>query len=379
MIGFEKRAAPSRFHAVLSPVLAIALTLLFGSALVWAIGKSPMEALNTYFLYPIDDLRAFLAAPADERAALLYRPSEVIVKAVPLVLIGVGLAVAFRAGVFNIGAPGQYTLGAIFAGGVALHLPGFFPEDLAPQVLAWGLLPLCLIAGALGGLLWAYVPALLRARTGANEILTSLMLTYVAALLLDWLVRGPWRDPRGFGFPQSPDFPVEAMMPALVDGTRLHWGVFIALAAVLALWFMMARTVRGFRITVTGLAPKSAHFAGFSASGTLYFVFLLSGALAGLAGAIEASSTIGQLQPEMSAEYGFAAIIVAFLGRLHPFGALLAGLVLAITYIGGENAQIEMGLPKNATAAFQGMLLFFLLACDALVNYRLRWRSVRAA
>ena len=378
MVGFEKRPAPSRFYAVLSPILAIVLTALCGSALIWAIGKSPTEALNTFFLYPLDDLRAYLDAPADERAALLYRPSEVIVKAIPLVLIGVGLAVAFRAGVFNIGAPGQYTLGAICAGGVALHVPAWLPEGTPEPVLTFGLLPLCLIAGALGGLVWAAIPALLRARAGANEILTSLMLTYVAALLLDWLVRAPWKDPKGFGFPQTRDFPAEAMMPNLLEGTRLHWGVFIALAAVLILWFVMGRTVQGFRITITGLAPKAAHFAGFSARGTLYFVFLLSGALAGLAGAIEATGTIGQLQPDISASYGFAAIIVAFLGRLHPVGALLAGLVLALTYIGGENAQIEMGLPKNATSAFQGLLLFFLLACDALVHYRLRWRPLRA-
>ena len=195
------------------------------------------------------------------------------------------------------------------------------------------------------------------------------MLGYVASLLLDWLVRNPWKDPLGFGFPQSPDFPDSAIMPLMLEGTRLHWGLILTVVVLAFLWFVMARTVAGFRVTVTGLAPRAAHFAGFKQPATIYSVFLLSGALAGLAGAVEATSTIGQLQPEISAEYGFAAIIVAFLGRLHPLGVLFAALVLAMTYIGGENAQILLGLPKNATLVFQGMLLLFLLACDALIHY----------
>ena len=199
------------------------------------------------------------------------------------------------------------------------------------------------------------------------------MLTYVAALLLDWLVRGPWKDPRGFGFPQSQDFPEAASMPLLLDGTRLHWGIVVAFAVVVIVGLVM-RGHLGFRVTLTGLAPRAARFAGFGERATVLGVFLLSGALAGLAGAIEATATIGQLQPDISAGYGFAAIIVAFLGRLSPWGAVLAALVLAITYIGGENAQIDMGLPRNATSAFQGLLLLLLLACDALVDYRIRWR-----
>ena len=371
MMHLEKRPAPSTMASILSPIIAIILTVVCGLLLIQAAGKSPAEAFNTYFMFPFNDLSAYFSAPPDERAGLLYQPAEVVVKAIPLALIGVGLAIAFRAGIFNIGAPGQYILGAIFAGAIALHAP-----ETIPRVL---LLPACLIAGAVGGLLWALIPAFFRIRTGASEILTSLMLGYVAALLLDWLVRGPWKDPAGFGFPQSKDFPEAASMPLLLDGTRLHWGLPLMLAVVFLLWFVMARTITGYRVTVTGLAPRAAHFAGFKQPATIYFVFLLSGALAGLAGAIEATATIGQLQPEINAEYGFAAIIVAFLGRLHPIGVLFAALILALTYIGGENAQITLGLPKSATLVFQGMLLMFLLACDALIHYRLRWRSVRGA
>ena len=370
MFVLEKRPAPSRLAAFLAPLIAILLTVLCGLALIWAIGKSPVEALEVYFLYPISDLRAVLAAPPDQWSGLLYRPAEVLVKAVPLMLIGAGLAVCFRAGQFNIGAAGQYTLGAIAAGAVALHAP---PDT--PRIL---LLPALLVAGIAGGALWAFIPAILKIKARANEILTSLMLTYVAALLLDWLVRSPWRDPRGFGFPQTPDFPEGALMPVLLEGTRLHWGAVIAVVCVIALWLLM-RGETGYRVTVTGLAPRAARFAGYEEAGTIARVFLLSGALAGLAGAIEASATIGQLQPEISADYGFAAIIVAFLGRLSPLGAVFAALVLALTYIGGENAQIEMGLPRNASAVFQGMLLFFILACDAVIHYRLRRRRRRPA
>lgn len=367
----EKRLAPSTAASILSPIVAIALTIICGLLMIGAAGKSPLEALNTYFLFPFNDLAAYFQAAPEDRGGLLYQPAEVLVKAIPLALIGGGLAIAFRAGLFNIGAPGQYILGAIFAGTVAL----LAPEGL-PQLI---LLPACLLAGALGGLCWAFIPAFLRIKAGANEILTSLMLSYIAALFLDWLVRGPLKDPAGFGFPQSRDFPDAAIMPLLMDGTRLHWGFVLMIAVILALWYTMSRTISGFRITVTGLAPRAAHFAGFKEKTTIYSVFLLSGALAGLAGAVEVTGTIGQLQPEISAEYGFAAIIVAFLGRLHPVGVLLAAVVLAITYIGGENAQITMGLPKNATLVFQGMLLLFLLACDALIHYRLRFRAVGRA
>ena len=347
----ERRVAPSPALAILSPVIAVALTVLAGFALFAALGKDPVTAMEIYFLSPFADA---------------YNRSELLVKAIPLALIGSGLAVCFRAGVFNIGAPGQYTLGAIFAGGVALHVP----EGAA---MIW-LLPLCLAAGFVGGMLWGWIPALLRNLAGANVILVSLMLTYVAALLLDWLVRGPWADPLGRGFPKTAAFPDGALMPTLLAGTRLHWGLVLAVAAALILSWMLFRTRRGFGIRAMGLAPKAAAFGGFSEARTITYVLLVSGGLAGLAGAVEATATIQQLQPDIAAGYGFAAIIVAFLGRLNPIGALIAALALAVTYIGGENAQILLKLPKNAAFVFQGMLLFFLLACDTLIHYRVRVR-----
>ncbi len=363
MIRLEPRPQPSRLFSLFSPVIAIALTLVFGAVMLAAMGRAPGEALYIYFAQPFDELWKWIILPPGEREMWLYTPSEVVVKAIPLALIGAGLAVCFRANVWNIGAAGQYTLGAITAGAVALY---------APDGAGWLWLGIYLLAGALGGAAWAAVPALLRTRFNANEILVSLMLTYVAALLLDWLVRSPWKDPAGMGFPESRDFAEPFLMPVLVQGTRLHLGVVLAIVVAVALAVMMARTMRGFRVRVIGAAPRAGAFAGFSEHGTIWFVLLLSGGLAGLAGAIEVSATIQQLQPVISAEYGFVAIIVAFLGRLNPVGALFGAVVLAVSYIGGENAQIMLKLPKNVTGIFQGMLLLFLLACDTLIRFRLR-------
>ncbi len=348
MIRLEPRAQPSRVLSVLSPVIAIALTVVFGAAMLTAMGFDPRQVLQVYFLSPFADA---------------YSRSELLVKAIPLALMGGGLAICFRTNVWNIGAAGQYTLGAIFAGGVALHAP-------ADAGGAW--LVVFLLFGMLGGALWAAIPAILKIRFGTNEILVSLMLTYVAALLLDWLVRGPWRNPEGFGFPESRDFAEAFVLPRLVEGTRLHAGLFIAVISAVALWVMMGRTIKGFELRVLGTAPRAGAFAGFSGAWAVLFVMLLSGALAGLAGAIEVSATVGQLQPMISAEYGFVAIIVAFVGRLDPLGALVAALVLAVSYIGGENAQIFLKLPRNVTGIFQGMLLFLLLASDTLIRYRIQ-------
>lgn len=349
MILLEPRSQPSRTLSLLSPAIAVALTVATGGVMLAMMGHDPVEALRVYFLSPFADS---------------YGRAELLVKATPLALIGVGLGLCFRANVWNIGAAGQYTLGAIAAGGVALHAPA----DAAG--LHW--LLLYLLAGIAGGLLWASIPALLKIRFGTNEILVSLMLAYVASLLLDWLVRGPWRDPQGFGFPQSKDLPEAFLMPGLGEGTRLHMGLPIAIVAALGLWVMMRSTIKGFEIRVLGSAPRAGGFAGFSGKGAILFVLLLSGGLAGLAGAIEISATIGQLQPTITAEYGFVAIIVAFVGRLDPLGALFASLVLAVSFIGGENAQILLKLPRNVTGLFQGMLLFFLLASDTLIRYRIR-------
>lgn len=340
------RASPSRTAAMVSPLFAIAATVLLGGLVFALLGKPPLAALGAFFVDPL---------------ATRYGVGELLLKAAPLMLIGCGLALGYRANVWNIGAEGQLTLGAIGAGGVALA----FGDSTSPLVL-----PVMLVAGTLAGLAWAAIPAWLRTRFNASEILTSLMLVYVASLLLSWLVHGPWRDPEGYNFPQSKLFGGAATLPNLLPDTRLNVGFIVTLAVVAAAYLFVRASFAAYRMRVAGLSPGAASYAGFSATGNVWLGMLLGGGCAGLAGAMEAAGPIGQLLPSMSPGYGFAAIIVAFVGRLHPLGIALASLLMSLLYLGGESAQIKLALPSAITGLFQGTLLLFLLAADVLVRYR---------
>jgi simple sugar transport system permease protein len=348
-LALERRPERSIAMALLSPLLAVALTLATGAALFALLGKPPLDALKIYFLAPLTDAWAL---------------QEIAVKATPLVLIAVGLSLCYLANAWNIGAEGQFLVGAITGGWLAVATHG--------TGAGYWVLPAMLVLGALGGAAYALIPALFKVRFGASEILTSLMLVYVAELLLDYLVRGPWRDPKGFNFPTTAEFDAVAAMPTLVEGSRLHLGAIIALLVVIGATIVLGRTLKGFEIKLVGAAPRAARFAGFSDKTLTVVTFLISGALAGLAGVIEVSATVGHLQPNISPGYGFTAIIVAFLGRLHPVGILVAALFLALTFIGGESAQISLKVPLDLTKVFQGILLFYVLACDTLILYRFR-------
>jgi general nucleoside transport system permease protein len=348
MLRLEPRAGISPTMRWLTPPLAVLLTVLAGAGLFAAMGYDPVRALTAFFVAPVSSI---------------YGLGELGVKATPLILIATGLAVGFRAGVWNIGAEGQLTLGALAGGYVGLLFWG---------QAGWFILPLMMIAGVLGGMAWAAIPAFLKARFEVNEILVSLMLTYVGLLLLSALIYGPLRSPEGFGFPESRMFSPSAQLPNILAGTRLHFGTIITGAIVLIVWFLMSRTLFGFQVTVIGQAPAAARFAGFSRQRMIWISLMMGGGLAGLAGLFEVAGPIGQIVPVISPGYGFTAIIVAFLGRLHPVGCVLAGLLVALSYLGGENAQITVGMPQAVTGVFQGMLLFFLLASDVLVRYRLR-------
>jgi ABC-type uncharacterized transport system permease subunit len=345
----ERRAERSALAAIASPLVAIALSLITISVLLAILGKNPLQALEVYFFEPLIDP---------------YSLSEIAVKASPLVMIGVGLSLCYLANVWNIGAEGQFVIGAVCGSWVAVVTQG---THAGPWVL-----PVMLLLGALGGALYAMIPAFCKVRFGASEILTSLMLVYVAELLLDYLVRGPWRDPHGYNFPTTADFDPNATIPTLFDGSRVHYGCLFTLVVVAVAAIMLGRTIKGFEIRVVGAAPRAARFAGFNADQLVYFTFLVSGALSGLAGIIEVAGPIGHLQPNISPGYGFTAIIVAFLGRLNPVGILIAGLFLALTFIGGEGAEISMKIPLDLTKVFQGILLFYVLACDSLIVYRIR-------
>jgi simple sugar transport system permease protein len=349
MLKLEARPEPSAAWTYGSPLLALLVTIIIGTLMFLALGKDPVRGLEMFFWLPIHNA---------------YALGELLVKATPLLIIALGLAVCFRSNVWNIGAEGQYIMGAIFAGGVAL----LADKDSSSLIV----LPI-LLAGVLGGMLWASITALLRDRFHANEILVSLMLVYVAVQVLSYLVGGPWKDPMGFNFPQSKTFEAVTRIPRLFDGSRLSIGVIFALLGVAGLWVFLFRTRSGFALQVGGLAPAAARYAGFSSRKALWTALLISGGAAGLAGALEVAGPIGQLTPYVPSGYGFAAIIVAYVGRLHPVGMVFSAILMSMFYIGGEMAQSRLGLTKSLTGVFQGLLLFSLLASDTLVNYRLKW------
>ena len=347
MIRLETRALPSAAWTWAAPFLALVITVLLGVMLFTAMGKDPVAALRVFFWEPIK-------SP--------YALGELVVKATPLLLIALGLALCLRANVWNIGAEGQYVMGAIAASGVALQLGG------VAGAWVW-----VILAGVMGGMVWAACVAFLRERFHANEILVSLMLVYVAVQVLGYLVFGPWKDPAGYNFPQTQTFDAATRIPRFMAGSRMHWGMVLAVLGVVGSWVFLFRTRAGWAQQVAGAAPMAARYAGFSSRQALWVALLVSGGAAGLAGALEVAGPIGQLTPYVPVGYGFAAIIVAFVGRLHPVGMVFSALLMSMFYIGGELAQSRLGLPKSLTGVFQGLLLFSLLTCDVLIHQRLRW------
>jgi general nucleoside transport system permease protein len=338
-LKLEARPQPSQFWSYGSPVLALLCTVVIGVILFMMLGKDPLRGLQVFFWDPIKSG---------------YALGELVVKATPLLLIALGLAVCFRSNVWNIGAEGQYIIGAVAASGVAL---------LADKATGGWIVALVLLAGVAGGMVWGGLTAFLRDKFNANEILVSLMLVYVAIQVLGYLVYGPWKDPNGYNFPQTKTFEAVTRIPRLFQGSRMTIGVLLALVGVAGVWVFLFRTRAGFAQQVGGLAPAASRYAGFSSRRALWTALLVSGGAAGLAGALEVAGPIGQLTP--------------YVGRLHPVGMVFSALLMSMFYIGGELAQSRLGLPKSLTGVFQGLLLFSLLACDTLVNYRLKW--VKAA
>ena len=353
MLRLEKRPTPSRMWQAATPVVAVALTMIAGGLMFAALGKNPFEVIRTIFWDPLFGEFAW------------YLRGQLLVKAGPLILIAVGLSLGFRAGIWNIGAEGQYIMGAIFGAAVGLAV---FPTE---NRLIY---PVMVIAGAFGGWVWAMIPAILKTRFNTNEILVSLMLVYVAQSILAMAALGFLRNPQGSGFPGSRNFNSypAASNPELIAGTGMHWGVVAAFIAVIFAYILLQKHMLGFQIKLAGQAPRAARFHGVNPTSLVVLCMGISGALAGLAGVFEVTGPAGQISIDFNVGYGFTAIIVAFLGRLNPLDILLAGLLMALTYIGGEMASTNLGLPSAAIQAFQGMLLFFLLAVDVLSNFRIR-------
>lgn len=353
MLRLESREKPSQAMLWCSPVLAVVITLLIVALLLAIMSKDVGRGLQVFLLEPFNGTRAL---------------TELALKATPLILCSLGLSLCFRANIFNIGAEGQFLWGAITAGGLALWFTNHQVE-----VSPWLFMLLGIAAGVLGGMFWASIVALLKDRFNANEILVSLMLVYVADLFLSYLVSGPWMDPHGYNSAKTAMFADATLLPRVVAGMRLHWGFVLALLLALAMWFFMFRTFKGYQLQVGGLAPDAARYAGFSARFGLWCTLLVSGALAGVAGAFEVLGPTGQLTQHVSVKYGFTAIIVAFVARLHPAGCVLASFLLSVLLIGGQLAQTRIGVPASFSLLFQGLLLLVLLACDTFISYRLRW------
>lgn len=354
-LKLQPRGEASKRMSYLSPLLAGILTLVTGGIFFLSLGHNPFHALSIFLISPVSDLYGF---------------AELCVKAAPIMLCAVGLALAFKAQVWNIGAEGQLLIGGLAASAVALQLL---------EAEGFWVLPIVLLSGALGGALWGMLAAWLRNRFNANEILTTIMFNYIALYLLLYFVHGSLKDPDGYGFPESAVFSDSAILPILLDDTRLHIGILFALFAVVASWVFISRSFVGFQIQVLGLDSNAAKLSGFKHKRLVLLVMAISGALAGIAGAGEVSGPIGQLIPSISPGYGYAAIIVAFLGRLHPIGIFFASLLMALIYMGGELAQIELNMPLAVTSLFQGMLLFYLLACDVLINFKIKLNKPQVA
>ncbi len=354
-IRFEKKLEPSRKMLFATPILAVILTMILGAIVFSILGYDGLGAVREIFLTPLTN-------------SLKWQ--DLAVKAAPLIIIGVGLSIGYRANVWNIGAEGQYIAGGLAATGMAL---------LTHNMSGWYLLPLMGIAGMLGGMAWVFLPALLRTKLKVNEILTSLMLTYVAIQLLNYLIFGPWKSPTSFGQPQTVLFNDWQILPYIIKGTIVQAGAPIAVLIAIMAWLIMSKSVFGFQVRTVGSAPNAARYGGFSENKTIWLVLLISGGLAGLAGMLEVAGPFNRMVPQFPAGYGFTAIIVAFLGRLHPIGVLIAGVVLAITFVGGEVAQTTIGLPNAAVGLFQAMMLFLLLAGDVLVRYNIKIIRARRA
>ena len=361
LIRLEKRPTPSTFWIYATPIVAVAVTMIAGGIMFALLGKDPLEAIRIIFWDPL----------FSEQFSSYSRP-QLLVKAGPLILIAIGLSLGFRAGIWNIGAEGQYIIGALC--GAAFGL-AFYPSG-NPMIF-----PGMVIAGALGGWAWAMIPGILKTRFRTNEILVSLLLVYVAEAMLASAATSWLRNPDGRGFPGSRNLARHPGTdnPELIAGTGMHWGVLAAFIAVIAAYVLLNRHILGYQIKLAGQAPRAARFAGVNPTRMVLLCLGVSGALAGMAGLFEVSGPSGQITIDFNVGYGFTAIIVAFLGRLHPIGILFAGLLMALTYIGGELAQLLLAIPAPAIQAFQGMLLFFLLAFDVLSNYRIKFgREVTA-
>ena len=348
-VRLEKGADPSCWLTFALSTLALVIGLLSGAIMLIALGAHPWQAYG-------DITQGAFGS--------VYGLSETVVKATPLLLAGLGVGLAFRAGFWNIGAEGQLYMGAMGGTWVVLTFPGL-PAPL--------LQPLMVMAGCLAGAAWGLIPAALRAYWRVNEVITTLMLNYIAILWVDFLLYGPWKDPQAFGLPFTPTFPPAARLPTL-PGSRAHLGFLLGLLAAGALALLLWRTRLGYEIRMIGLSPGAARYAGMSVARTTLITLALSGGLAALAGVTEVAGVQGQLKHGLSPGYGYTAILAAWIGRLNPWGIAVVSVLLGALLVGSDMLQISANLPVAAAYLLQGLLLFSALGVERLRGYRLVWR-----
>ncbi len=347
-IVFEKRQSISRKAQILVPIISLLISLALGAILLALSKANPLQTYAAMARGAFGSWRDF---------------SETLVKAIPLMLTGLGISIAFRMQFWNIGAEGQLVWGGVAAAGVAL-----FWADKIPAPL---LLPTALLAGVAAGAIWAGIPAALKAALGVDETLTTLMLNYVAILYAEHLYYGPWRDPHGYGFPGTAQLPQTAWLPRL-GNTRAHLGLLFAIIAAALLWFIFKRTRWGFELKIIGENKTAARYLGIDIGRNIVLALLLSGALSGLAGACEVTGVSHRLQQGLAIGYGYTAIIVAWMAQLDPIAILIVSILMAALMVGGDQVQMLMGLPAAVGLVLQGLILFPLLAGSLFTEYKLK-------
>ncbi|WP_375753936.1 ABC transporter permease [Vibrio sp. HN007] len=348
MLKVQPRIESSKQMAWLSPIVAIILTMIVSSLMFISLDVSPIKAFEVFIIQPVSDA---------------YNLGELMVKATPLLLCATGLALCYRANIWNIGVEGQLLVGAVAASAIAVQ---------ANESSSNSMLYSAILAGVFAGMAWSAIPTLLDRVFNTNIILSTIMLNYIGLYTLLWAVHGPLADPQGFGFPESVMFADSVLLPTIQDEGRATVSILIAVLLAIFSGIALFKTLPGFKLRAYGEDQAAARYAGFSSHKVVWGVMLFAGALAGFAGASEVTGPIGQLIPSVSPGYGYAAIIVAYLGRLNPIGIIISALFMGTLYMGSDLAQIELGLPTAITGLFQGTLLFFLLACDFLIFYQIK-------
>ncbi len=356
-IFLEPRELTSTSFKMLIPVVTILLAMVVGAIPLLWMRVNPFTAYLSIFIGSCGNI---------------YNISETLVKAIPLMLCGLAIAFPLTANRWNIGAEGQYMMGAFGASVVAINLP---------QLPGWMLLPLMVIAGFIAGAFWGWIPGILNARFKISEIIVSLMLNYIALNWVSFLVYGPMRDREGYSnFPLSPKFVRQAWLPRIIRGTRLHVGIILAVLVAILLYIVIKKTRIGYDIRVVGANPKAAEYGGIRTTRIVVLVMTVAGGIAALAGVGEVAAIHHQLRQDIAVGYGFTAIPVALLGKGHPLGVIVSSLLFAAFLVGGSNMQQDMGVPVALVSVIQAMIVLFIIAADTLQQYHIRFvRGTRSS